>query len=36
LHNITEAAWVPPKEQTRKRNEDNVASMKASLEKGNK
>ena len=36
LHNITEAAWVAPKEQTRKRNGDSVASLKASLEKGNK
>jgi hypothetical protein len=36
LHNINEAAWVAPKEQTRKRNGDSVASLKASLEKGNK
>ena len=35
LHNMSEAAWIPPKEQQRKRNEDRVAGLKDASLLGN-
>ena len=35
LHNMSEAAWILPKEQQRKRNEDRVAGLKDASLLGN-